>query len=324
MSMRGLSDAAGNITDRYAYDAYGMVLHQTGATANPYRYRGEQYDADLSAYYLRARSYQPATGRFLTTDPVEGTEIEPASLHRYLYANANPAFYWDPTGRFSVTEMEITAVIIGVLVGMESDVDYVAYFSNRDKGPDDELQDCKFTVYVRRPTGHGAGDSIVNINAVGGGPVGHAFFALTDYDNKLTIGSFSAAEAGDFTPGQHNWGTLLVNFAWGVPGKYHEDEINKYHEKLEFSVSRRQYRLAYYTLDFYKTRYLHYNLFTNNCTDLVLNVAERIGAGVPYSDGPLSNPQMLADTIYFFNQLSEPEKALIMDMSRWGLFKSAP
>ncbi|GAK54526.1 Rhs family protein [Candidatus Moduliflexus flocculans] len=64
-SIRGLSDAAGNITDSYAYDAYGMLLHQTGATANPYLYRGEPFDADLSAYYLRARSYQAATGRFL-------------------------------------------------------------------------------------------------------------------------------------------------------------------------------------------------------------------------------------------------------------------
>ncbi len=35
--------------------------------ANPYLYRGEQFDADLSAYYLRARYYQAATGRFLAT-----------------------------------------------------------------------------------------------------------------------------------------------------------------------------------------------------------------------------------------------------------------
>ena len=114
-SMRGLSDAAGNITDSYAYDAYGMVLHQTGAAANPYLYRGEQYDADLSAYYLRARYYQPDTGRFLTTDSVEGHVSEPPSLQRYMYAYCDPIHYIDPSGKISFNEMLVTAKIVGEL-----------------------------------------------------------------------------------------------------------------------------------------------------------------------------------------------------------------
>jgi RHS repeat-associated protein len=36
------------------------------------RYRGEQYDPDLGLYYLRARYYNPATGRFLSRDPEDG------------------------------------------------------------------------------------------------------------------------------------------------------------------------------------------------------------------------------------------------------------
>ena len=32
-------------------------------------YRGEQYDSDLGLYYLRARYYNPVTGRFLSRDP---------------------------------------------------------------------------------------------------------------------------------------------------------------------------------------------------------------------------------------------------------------
>ena len=79
-----------SITDSYAY---GMLLNQTGATANPYLYRGEQYDADLSAYDLRARYYQPAAGRFLTTDPVEGFPKNPISLPRYVYANDHSISY---------------------------------------------------------------------------------------------------------------------------------------------------------------------------------------------------------------------------------------
>jgi uncharacterized protein RhaS with RHS repeats len=61
---RALSDMNGAITDTYCYDAYGMLLEQTGSTTNPYLYRGVQCDAETDAYYLLARSYQPATGRF--------------------------------------------------------------------------------------------------------------------------------------------------------------------------------------------------------------------------------------------------------------------
>ena len=130
-SMRGLSDAAGNLTDSYAYDAYGMVLHQTGATANPYLYRGEQYDADLSAYYLRARSYQPDTGRFLTTDPVEGLMFDPISLHRYVYGNDNPVSMIDPSGEMSLNEGIVTAAIISnlsaIAIGTFTQVGQQAY-----------------------------------------------------------------------------------------------------------------------------------------------------------------------------------------------------
>lgn len=108
--MRGLSDAAGNLTDSYAYDAYGMVLNQTGATANPYLYRGEQYDADLSAYY------QADTGRFLTTDPFQGVPTTPMSLHRYLYGNANPVNFIDPTGEIGLAE-QIAVGTIGTIIG---------------------------------------------------------------------------------------------------------------------------------------------------------------------------------------------------------------
>lgn len=37
-------------------------------------------------------------------DPFEGFLTEPASLHRYLYANANPATQIDPTGHFTISQ----------------------------------------------------------------------------------------------------------------------------------------------------------------------------------------------------------------------------
>jgi RHS repeat-associated protein len=69
---------------------------------NRSRYRGEQYDSDLGLYYLRARYYNPATGRFLSRDPEDGNAKDPASLHKYLYANGDPVNGIDPTGRLFV------------------------------------------------------------------------------------------------------------------------------------------------------------------------------------------------------------------------------
>jgi RHS repeat-associated protein len=103
-SVRQLTDASGAVTDTYAYDAFGKVVAQTGSTPNAYLYRGERYDADLGLYHLRARHYNADRGRFMSLDPYQGDIDEPQSLHRYLYANADPVNFIDPTGLSSSSE----------------------------------------------------------------------------------------------------------------------------------------------------------------------------------------------------------------------------
>jgi len=67
-STRALTDATGSITDTYDYSAYGTEIDSTGTTENSYRYTGEQFDAHLNQIYLRARYYDPGTGRFTQQD----------------------------------------------------------------------------------------------------------------------------------------------------------------------------------------------------------------------------------------------------------------
>ena len=98
-SVRQLTNFAGTVTDTYSYDAFGNLLNSTGTTSNNYLYRGEQYDPALNLYYLRARYYNPATGRFLSRDPEEGKYWDPKTLHKYLYVGSNPVNYVDPRGR---------------------------------------------------------------------------------------------------------------------------------------------------------------------------------------------------------------------------------
>ena len=101
-TVRMLTDATGTVTDTYDYDAWGNAVNTTGSTPNVYLYRGEQYDPDLGLYYLRARYYSPLTGRFLTRDPDAGQIKAPATLHKYLYAAADPVNRIDPTGRNTI------------------------------------------------------------------------------------------------------------------------------------------------------------------------------------------------------------------------------
>jgi RHS repeat-associated protein len=115
-NVRVLTNGAGAVTDTFDYDAYGNLLGRTGTTPNSYLYRGQQFDADLGVYYLRARYYSPQRGRFLTRDTFDGNPAEPRSLHKYLYAQADPINQLDASG-FASTTLDLhqpVEFIIGV------------------------------------------------------------------------------------------------------------------------------------------------------------------------------------------------------------------
>jgi RHS repeat-associated protein len=103
-NVRQLTNSSGTVTDSYEYDAYGNEFTVSGSTPNEIMYRGEQFDPDLGLYYLRARYYNPATGRFMSRDPEEGNQLDPKTLHKYLYAEGDPTDGIDPRGREVLVE----------------------------------------------------------------------------------------------------------------------------------------------------------------------------------------------------------------------------
>jgi RHS repeat-associated protein len=117
-SVRMLTDANGVVTDTYNYDAFGLLIHQTGSTQNDYLYAGEQRDAHLGLDYLRARYMNPATGRFWSIDEFEGLRNDPQSLHKFLYANNNPVNRNDPSGYTSLVEAGIASITRGIITGI--------------------------------------------------------------------------------------------------------------------------------------------------------------------------------------------------------------
>ena len=91
-SVRGLVSASGALTGTTNYDAWGNPENAGGLTAvTPFGFAGGYTDPS-GLIYLISRYYDPATGQFLSVDPVLGQE------QPYQYAADNPVTGTDPTG----------------------------------------------------------------------------------------------------------------------------------------------------------------------------------------------------------------------------------
>ncbi|MFJ9718927.1 RHS repeat-associated core domain-containing protein [Streptomyces sp. NPDC101213] len=66
---------------------------------------GKPTDADTGLTHIGAREYDPATGRFLSVDPVLAPD-DHESLNGYAYANNTPVTKSDPTGLRPITDCE--------------------------------------------------------------------------------------------------------------------------------------------------------------------------------------------------------------------------
>lgn len=99
-STRVVTDDAGNPVSAYSYDAYGAVRAQAGE-GRAFTFTEEQLDIETSLVFLRARTYDPQTGRFLQRDPVRGNSWDGRTLNRYTYALDDPVARTDPSGHFA-------------------------------------------------------------------------------------------------------------------------------------------------------------------------------------------------------------------------------
>jgi RHS repeat-associated protein len=107
-NVRALADTSGNLTDRYAYDAFGTQHSTSGTTPNSYLYTGQQFDNLTGLYDLRARYLDTAQGRFLSRDKAQSTANDPFGLDRYLYVADNPINAVDPSGHQAFIEYSET------------------------------------------------------------------------------------------------------------------------------------------------------------------------------------------------------------------------
>jgi len=105
-----LTNTDGSVRCSYQYDAWGNFRSECNASWNKRTFTGKEWDKETGLYYFGARFYDPEVGRFTTQDAYLGDMNTPPSLHRYLYAYANPTVFVDLAGYDSLRwEMDQSA-----------------------------------------------------------------------------------------------------------------------------------------------------------------------------------------------------------------------
>gem|GEM_PF-4230556 len=95
-SVRVVRSSGGSDTFSSDYAPFGQTYGASGVQTS--RYIGQPYDSATGLYYLGARFYDPAIGRFITQDTHSGDPSDPTTLNRYIYAADDPMTLSDPTG----------------------------------------------------------------------------------------------------------------------------------------------------------------------------------------------------------------------------------
>ena len=94
-SVRDIVDVSGNVVYHTGYDSFGNNVNASGSGGDRFGFTGREHDAALNLYYNRARFYDPATGRFLSKDPIG---FESGDMNLFRYVNNSPINGRDPSG----------------------------------------------------------------------------------------------------------------------------------------------------------------------------------------------------------------------------------
>ena len=79
-----LTNANGEVTKTYKYNAFGVEKDISESDTNAFRYCGEYYDSESGTIYLRARYYDPTIGRFISRDSFAGKNEDPLRTYTLI------------------------------------------------------------------------------------------------------------------------------------------------------------------------------------------------------------------------------------------------
>ncbi|MFJ8233564.1 ricin-type beta-trefoil lectin domain protein [Streptomyces sp. NPDC094448] len=95
--------APGNAVKFSKKDPFGADRSEHHEWRSQRDYVGGDDDASTGLVHLGAREYEPATGRFLSPDPLIDI-ADPVQMNGYVYGDNNPVTFADPSGLISVAQ----------------------------------------------------------------------------------------------------------------------------------------------------------------------------------------------------------------------------
>ena len=114
-TVRAVTDSSGVVVARYAYEPFGSLTTASELVDGElHRFTGKSSDLETDLSYFNARYYDPAIGRFTSSDPAKD------GLNWYQYCNGNPIVSIDQNGKqytnYSEAGMSI-GMVAGALIG---------------------------------------------------------------------------------------------------------------------------------------------------------------------------------------------------------------
>jgi YD repeat-containing protein len=125
-STRALTNSVGAVTGTFNYTAFGGAIGFTPSASTPiYLFGGDALFDYASGLYMHGdgtRGRVPGTDGFIEADSSGNANAQdPITLHKYLYANAGPTTYSDPSGHDGELVGTLAATsVASTLNGIES------------------------------------------------------------------------------------------------------------------------------------------------------------------------------------------------------------
>jgi RHS repeat-associated protein len=94
-----VNSVTGQIVQRMDFHAFGEIIQDSNPGWQPFGFSGGLYDPDTQLVRFGARDFDPAAGRFVSTDP---TRFVAGLTNLYEYAAADPLNWTDPDGTRAV------------------------------------------------------------------------------------------------------------------------------------------------------------------------------------------------------------------------------
>ncbi len=117
-----LTNQAGEAVKEYEYDPFGQFIGTSGLTETKYLFTGQELDLESELYYYNARYHNPRLGRFISRDPLLGSDGNALSRNGYIYVKNNPLKYVDPSGEYDIDFHYYAIYALGRFAGLSDTI----------------------------------------------------------------------------------------------------------------------------------------------------------------------------------------------------------